>query len=53
MLFIFLHKEFDELQEKRTQMNEQYRTIIGPTANPGMNSTVNNTIGYPSGRPQR
>ncbi|CAF1166271.1 unnamed protein product [Rotaria sordida] len=45
-------KEFDELQEKKTQVNEQFRTIIGPQQNAGMNLT-NNNMAYPSGRQQQ
>ncbi|CAF1148430.1 unnamed protein product [Rotaria sp. Silwood1] len=45
-------KEFDELQEKKIQVSEQFRTIIAPQQNAGMNST-NNNMAYPSGRHQR
>lgn len=34
------------------QINEQYRTILGPQQSLEMNSTTNN-IGYQSGRQQR
>jgi len=30
-------KEFDELQEKKIQVNEQFRTIVGPQQGAGMN----------------
>lgn len=45
-------KEFDELQEKRSQMNEEFRTITGSQQGPGMNMT-NNNMNYQPGRPQR
>ncbi|CAF3041917.1 unnamed protein product [Rotaria sp. Silwood2] len=45
-------KEFDELQEKKIQVSEQFRTIIGPQQTAGMNST-NNNMPYQSGRQQR
>ncbi|CAF4002488.1 unnamed protein product [Rotaria magnacalcarata] len=41
-------KEFDELQEKKLQVNEQFRTIAGPQQGAGMNVASN--MGYPSGR---
>ncbi|CAF0793531.1 unnamed protein product [Adineta steineri] len=44
-------KEFDELQEKKIQVNEQFRTIIGPQG-PNVNTTINNS-GYQGGRSQR
>ncbi|CAF0786066.1 unnamed protein product [Adineta steineri] len=44
-------KEFDELQEKKTQVNEQFRTIIGPQQGAGMNMVAG--MGYQSGRQQR
>ncbi|CAF4524049.1 unnamed protein product [Rotaria sp. Silwood1] len=44
-------KEFDELQEKKIQVNEQFRTIAGPQQGTGMNVASN--MGYPSGRHQR
>ncbi|UJR30798.1 hypothetical protein I4U23_018316 [Adineta vaga] len=45
-------KEFDELQEKKIQVNEQFRTIVGPQQGATINSTINNS-GYQSGRSQR
>ncbi|CAF0850062.1 unnamed protein product [Adineta ricciae] len=45
-------KEFDELQEKRSQVHEQYRTIVGPQQDATSNSTGNNQ-GYQGGRQQR
>jgi fragile X mental retardation protein len=45
-------KEFDELQEKKTQVSEQFRTIIGPQQGGGM-SITNNNMNYQSGRQQR
>lgn len=47
-----LSKEFDELQEKRFQMSEQYRTIASSQQGAGMNAT-NNSMNYQTGRPQR
>ena len=44
-------KEFDELQEKKIQVNEQFRTILGPQQGAGMN--MGNNMGYQGGRPQR
>ncbi|UJR15808.1 hypothetical protein I4U23_002738 [Adineta vaga] len=44
-------KEFDELQEKKTQVNEQFRTIAGPQQATAMNFTAG--MGYQSGRQQR
>ncbi|CAF3639686.1 unnamed protein product [Rotaria sordida] len=41
-------KEFDELQEKKIQVNEQFRTIAGPQQGTGMNVASN--MGYQSGR---
>jgi len=45
-------KEIDELQEKRTQVTEQVRTIIGPQQGAGMNIT-NNNVNYQGGREAR
>ncbi|CAF3368877.1 unnamed protein product [Rotaria socialis] len=45
-------KEFDELQEKKIQVNEQFRTILGPQQGAGVNS-ANNNVGYQGGRQQR
>jgi len=45
-------KEFDELQEKKIQVSEQVRTIIGPQQGAGMNIT-NNNMNYQGGRQQR
>ena len=45
-------KEFDELQEKRSQMHEEYRTISGTQQGQGMNVT-NTNMNYQTGRPQR
>jgi hypothetical protein len=50
-IYFFYIKEFDELQEKKTQVNEQFRTIVGPQPGPGMNMTGG--MGYQSGRQQR
>ena len=45
-------QEFDELQEKKIQVNEQFRTIVGPQQGAGMNMTGG--MGYQnSGRQQR
>ncbi len=44
-------KEFDELQEKKIQVNEQFRTIVGPQQGSGMN--IASGMGYQSGRQQR
>ncbi|CAF0907541.1 unnamed protein product [Adineta ricciae] len=44
-------KEFDELQEKKIQVNEQFRTIVGPQQGTSMNITAG--MGYQGGRPQR
>lgn len=44
-------KEFDELQEKKIQVNEQFRTIAGPQQGTGMNNATG--MGYQSGRQQR
>lgn len=55
LMFIYsfcLSKEFDELQEKRLQVSEQYRTITSSQQGPGMNVT-NNSMNYQTGRPQR
>ncbi len=46
-------KEFDELQEKKTQVNEQYRTIFGPQQGAGMNIMNNNMNYQGGGRQQR
>jgi hypothetical protein len=43
-------KEFDELQEKKIQVNEQFRNILGPQQ--GMTLT-NTNMGYQGGRQQR
>jgi len=48
---IFFKKEFDELQEKKIQVNEQFRTIVGPQQGAGMNMASG--MGYQSGRQQR
>jgi fragile X mental retardation protein len=45
-------KEFDELQEKKTEVSEQFRTIIGQQQNAGM-SIMNNNMNYQSGRQPR
>ncbi len=50
--FTFILKEFDELQEKKIQVNEQFRTIIGPQQGGGM-SITNNNMNYQGGRQQR
>jgi len=50
--YFFYSKEFDELQEKKIQVSEQYRTIIGPQQGVGM-SITNNNMNYSSGRQQR
>jgi hypothetical protein len=42
--FVFDYKEFDELQERKIQMNEQFRTIAGPQQGNGM--TMIGTTGY-------
>lgn len=44
-------KEFDELQEKKTQVSEQFRTIVGPQQGAGMNMTTG--MGYQGGRQQQ
>lgn len=44
-------KEFDELQEKKIQVNEQFRTIVGPQQGTSMSITA--AMGYQGGRPQR
>lgn len=42
-------KEFDELQEKKIQMNEQFRTIVGPQQVVAMNIGSSH-MGYQGGR---
>ena len=44
-------KEFDELQEKKIQVNEQFRTIVGPQQGPSM--SISAGMGYQGGRSQR
>jgi hypothetical protein len=51
-LKFFFSKEFDELQEKKTEVSEQFRTIIGQQQNAGM-SIMNNNMNYQSGRQPR
>jgi hypothetical protein len=51
-LNFFSSKEFDELQEKKTEVSEQFRTIIGQQQNAGM-SIMNNNMNYQSGRQPR
>lgn len=48
----FRLQEFDELQEKRTLVAEQYRNIAGTQQGAGMNAD-GSTGGYAGGRPQR
>jgi hypothetical protein len=50
--FFVRFQEFDELQEKRTQLAEQYRNIAGTQQGAGMNAD-GSTGGYAGGRPQR
>jgi len=45
-------KEFDELQEKKIQMNEQFRTIVGPQQVAAMN-IGSNQMSFQTGRQQR
>lgn len=45
-------KEFDELQEKKIQMNEQFRTIVGPQQVAAM-SIGSNQMAFQTGRQQR
>jgi hypothetical protein len=46
-----LTKEFDELQEKKIQVNEQFRTIAGTQQGTAMN--VTGGMGYQGGRQQQ
>lgn len=49
-------KEFDELQEKKIQVSEQFRTIVGPQQGAGMNvagGQGGSGGGYQGGRQQR
>jgi hypothetical protein len=47
-----LSKEFDELQEKKTEVSEQFRTFIGQQQGAGMN-IMNTNMNYQSGRQPR
>jgi hypothetical protein len=49
-LFSFT-KEFDELQEKKIQVNEQFRTIAGSQQGAATNMTGG--MGYQGGRQQQ
>lgn len=51
MVGCFSLKEFDELQEKKIQVSEQFRTIVGPSQGAGMNMTTG--MGYQGGRQQQ
>lgn len=46
-------KEFDELQEKKTQVNEQFRTMTGPLQTGANNQQNNMNATFQSGRQQR
>jgi hypothetical protein len=48
---LFFLKEFDELQEKKIQVSEQFRTIVGPQQGAGMNMATG--MAYQSGRQPR
>jgi hypothetical protein len=50
--FVFRLKEFDQLQEKKTEVNEQFRTIVGQQQTGGM-SIMNTNTNYQGGRQQR
>jgi hypothetical protein len=49
---LLLSKEFDELQEKKTEVSEQFRTFIGQQQGAGMN-IMNTNMNYQSGRQPR
>jgi hypothetical protein len=51
VLTLFFLKEFDELQEKKIQVSEQFRTIVGPQQGAGMNMATG--MAYQSGRQPR
>ena len=51
IIFFCFAKEFDELQEKKTQVSEQVRTIAGPQQGAGMN--MPGGMGYQGGRQQQ